>query len=860
MSERDAVRRLVQRVGLGARAGGLDTAVAAGFDATLATLLAPAPDPGADATPPPDLGLPARLRGGDAATRRARRQAEAERTRGLGVWWLDRMTAVDRPFAERMAWFWHGHFATSARKVRSAALMYGQNATLRRLGTGDFRVLAQAMVVDPAMLIWLDGGGNTVGRPNENLAREFMELFTLGIGTYSENDVREAARALTGWRVDVAAGGSAAFTLRDHDGGPKTVLGTTAPLDAPGLVDLLVGRPESARFLAARVWARFVAHTPPDPAALDALAGAYGPARDVTALVRAAVTTPAFRDEGSVLVRQPVEWLVAALRALRMRASAVPAAALRSGLTGLGQVPFLPPDVGGWPGGSPWLTTASALSRLRLARALAGAGDPGAGRRRGPRRARRRGGGAAGSARFRRPDGCGAGPARGPPARPRGRRAGEPGERGERMTDDLFGGRRANRLTRRRFLLASGAAAVAAAGAGVGWAELHDRIRTDPLPAGSGVLVIVTLYGGNDGLGTVVPAADPAYQDARPDLAYAEHEVLDLGDGLGLNPGMPGLKGQWDAGTLAIVRGAGYPAPDHSHFRSMDIWQTASPQRPSSTGWIGRWLDGAGRDPLLAVSLEPVLPPLLAGATTAGATLPLRGLALPRGPLGTAFAAMGGVDVATAAGAPDPRALAARAITDLHRTVDTLGPALEAPDDAADADRPAVAGGDTAPDADGGVLASQLDVVARCVERGAPTRVYSVSLGGFDTHADERGTQQQLLTQVDAAVSGFLGRMAGTDRGRQVVVLVYSEFGRRVAANANQGTDHGTAGPMLVAGVPVRGGFVGAQPGLTDLDDGDLRFTTDFRDVYATLLSGVLGADPEPVLGPGRTTLPLLAT
>jgi uncharacterized protein (DUF1501 family) len=437
------------------------------------------------------------------------------------------------------------------------------------------------------------------------------------------------------------------------------------------------------------------------------------------------------------------------------------------------------------------------------------------------------------------------------------------------MKDDLFEGRRASALSRRRFLLASGAAAVAVAGAGVGWTELHERTRTDPLPPGSSVLVVVTLYGGNDGLGTVVPAADPAYQDARPDLAYAPDEVLDLGDGLGLNPGMTGLKKQWDAGRLAVVRGAGYPKPDHSHFRSMDIWQTASPDRPSSTGWIGRWLDGAGRDPLLAVSLEPVLPPLLAGATTAGATLPLRGLALPRGLLGTAFAAMGGGDVATAgggSGAPDPQALAARAITDLQRTVDTLGPLLAAGDDpdtgtgTADADTPPVAGGDTAPDADGGVLAAQLDVVARCVERGAPPRVYSVSLGGFDTHADERGTQQQLLTEVDAAVSGFLTRMGGTDRGRRVVVLVYSEFGRRVAANANQGTDHGTAGPVLVAGAPVRGGFVGAQPGLTDLDDGDLRFTTDFRDVYATLLSGVLGTDPEPVLGPGRATLPLLAT
>jgi uncharacterized protein (DUF1800 family) len=366
-----AARRLVARVGLGARPG----ESVGGFDATLATLLTPGPDAGAAATPPPSLDAPVPVAKGDQAARRARRQAEAERVRGLAVWWLDRMVAADRPFPERMTWFWHGHFATSARKVRSAALMYGQNATLRRLGTGDFRALAQAMVVDPAMLVWLDGGGNRVGRPNENLAREFMELFTLGIGSYSENDVREAARALTGWRVDVAGGGSAAFTPRAHDDGYKTVLGTRAAFDAPGLVDLLVARPESARFLAGRVWGRFVTHSPPDAATLDALAAAYGPGRDVVALVRAAVTTPAFRDPASVLVRQPVEWLVGALRALRLRASDLPPAALRSGLTGLGQIPFAPPDVGGWPSGTPWLTTASALGRLRLGRVLAGKAD-----------------------------------------------------------------------------------------------------------------------------------------------------------------------------------------------------------------------------------------------------------------------------------------------------------------------------------------------------------------------------------------------------------------------------------------------------------------------------------------------------
>jgi uncharacterized protein (DUF1501 family) len=408
-----------------------------------------------------------------------------------------------------------------------------------------------------------------------------------------------------------------------------------------------------------------------------------------------------------------------------------------------------------------------------------------------------------------------------------------------------------NTLTRRRFLLASGAATVAAAGLGVGWRDLAERTRSEPLPVGTGVLVVVTLYGGNDGLNTVVPASDAAYQAARPDLAYAENEVLDIGEGLGLNPGLTGLKQQWDNGTLAIVRGVSYPQPDHSHFRSMDIWQTASPDHPAGTGWIGRWLDANGRDPLNAVSLEPVLPPLLAGATTAGAALPLRGLALPGGPIGVAFTALG----KPATGESTLQAYAARSIDDLHRTVATFGKDVDVGQGATKgATKVAGKGG-----AQQGALAAQLDVVARCVEAGAPARVYSVSLGGFDTHADERSTQQRLLTEVDQAVSGFLTRMAGTDRGRGVVLMAYSEFGRRVAANANEGTDHGTAGPVFVAGAPVRGGFVGAQPSLTDLDDGDLKPTTDFRDVYATMLADVLGSDPTPVLGPGRSTLPLLS-
>ena len=398
-----------------------------------------------------------------------------------------------------------------------------------------------------------------------------------------------------------------------------------------------------------------------------------------------------------------------------------------------------------------------------------------------------------------------------------------------------------NSLTRRRFLAASGVTATVAAGATLGWFELIDRARTDPLPTDAHVLVMLTLYGGNDGLGTVIPAADPAYQQARPDLAYAEHEVLPLGQGLGLNPGMTGLKKLWDDRHLAIVRGVSYPQPDHSHFRSMAIWQTASPTGPLPTGWLGRWLDASGSDPLLAVSIGPVLPPMLAGATTAGAALPLGGLTLPPGALGRAFTALG----QPSPGEPAQQAAAAAAVTDLHRAVAAFASAVNTTaknTPTAHTNR----GG-------GGALAAQLDIVARCIEIGAPSRVYCVSLGGFDTHADERGTQQRLLTEVDAAVTGFLDRMASTDRGRKVVLAAYSEFGRRVAANASQGTDHGTSGPVLIAGQPVTGGFYGDQPSLTDLDDGDLKTTTDFRDTYATLLAKVLNTDPARILGPGRT-------
>ena len=402
-----------------------------------------------------------------------------------------------------------------------------------------------------------------------------------------------------------------------------------------------------------------------------------------------------------------------------------------------------------------------------------------------------------------------------------------------------------NPVTRRRFLTWTGIAAAGALAAGatqVDWDSLMSAAADEPLDPSAGVLVVVTLYGGNDGLNTVVPAGDSAYQDARPELAYQPDEVLDLGEGLGLNPGMAGLKGLWDNRKLAIVRGVGYPNPDHSHFRSMGIWQTGSPESSVPTGWLGRWLDATDGDPLHALAIDPVLPPLFAGERTAAASLPAGGLVLPKGDLGRAFAALG----EPAPGEERWQAAAARSIADLHNAAKELGGAAHGPENTEgeqdeERDKGASAGG-------AGGLAAQLDVIARLIEAGVPTRAYSASLGGFDTHADERDTQERLLEELDTALTPFVERLRGSDHGKQAVVLVYSEFGRRVRGNGSDGTDHGTAGPVFVLGERVAGGFYGEQPSLTDLDDDDLRSTTDFRDVYASMLADVLGADPGRIL------------
>ena len=285
------------------------------------------------------------------------------------------MVQADDQLTERLVWFWHGHFATSVQKVRQAELMVNQNESLRYAATARFPDLATSMVVDPAMLIWLDGNDNTAAAPNENLSREFMELFLLGRGNYAEADVQEAARALSGWRVNRATGLARLDPAR-HDDRPATILGRTASFDAFTFVGQVLATPASPRFVIGRLWFRLVSSTPPDEPTMAALLQAWGPRSDIRATLAAMAAQPAFRDPASALVKQPAEWAVGLLRALGVTMSALPQRQQRrllAGLLGMGQLPFRPPSVGGWPAGGAWLTTSAALSRLESAQAVVAA-------------------------------------------------------------------------------------------------------------------------------------------------------------------------------------------------------------------------------------------------------------------------------------------------------------------------------------------------------------------------------------------------------------------------------------------------------------------------------------------------------
>jgi uncharacterized protein (DUF1501 family) len=402
-------------------------------------------------------------------------------------------------------------------------------------------------------------------------------------------------------------------------------------------------------------------------------------------------------------------------------------------------------------------------------------------------------------------------------------------------------------VTRRKFLQLTAGTSIATAAAFLSIEEIAAAASKRPLASGTPILVIVTLYGGNDGLNTVIPFKDPIYYSSRPDISYKQESILQLDSQYGLNPAMTDIANLWKGGKVAIVRGAGYPNPDRSHFSSMAKWQSGSPKTHSKSGWVGRWIDSQPDDPMLAISLGSVLPPLLAGEKKVGSALPLGGLVIPQGTIGADFRKLSLPSTSDS----KLRSLAANSMKDLFNISEKITPILKKPEPT-EVELPTINGGNAGGDSN---LAQQLNIVSKLIQADAPTRVWSVSLGGFDTHANEANAQSILLGSVSSAIDKFLTDIKSSKHGSNVVVLVYSEFGRRVVGNASKGTDHGTSGPMFIIGDKIKGGFYGDQPSLSKLVDGDLAVTSDFRDVYATLLEDVLKSPADRYLNnwKGRT-------
>lgn len=366
--ERLAISRLFHRFGFGVRPGEFERAVKSGLEATKKNLLTrpttvqinadllsltvddlgPRPTPGTFANTEYSIKIRSQIK-------------------EMTLWWLDQMVTTDYSLNEKMTWFWHGHWATSVEKLNFALPMYKQNLTLRSGALGNFSTLSKSMYNDGALQFWLDGQENTAKAPNENLSREFMELFTLGVGLYTEDDVKALARVFTGMQVQ-RTNGITVFNPRRHDNSSVSLLGTNQLFSAEQAIDFIVNRDDSSRFIYERLWYRFISSSDELPTNIrrDAFAN-----RDTFAAVSDLINSEHLYSPKYPMVKSPVEWFVAVCRTLNITPSkAKNANVLLSGLQKLAQVPFAPPNVGGWPAGELWLTSASAQFRLTLTEAL----------------------------------------------------------------------------------------------------------------------------------------------------------------------------------------------------------------------------------------------------------------------------------------------------------------------------------------------------------------------------------------------------------------------------------------------------------------------------------------------------------
>jgi uncharacterized protein (DUF1501 family) len=368
------------------------------------------------------------------------------------------------------------------------------------------------------------------------------------------------------------------------------------------------------------------------------------------------------------------------------------------------------------------------------------------------------------------------------------------------------------------------------------------------------VLVLIQLGGGNDGLNALPPHGDDAYHRARPRLAIRGDDVLKVDEHYGFHTALKPLKSLYDDGALSVIHGVGYPNPNRSHFRSMEIWHTATDSdKFSRSGWVGRYFDnacsGAARK-TAGVAVGPEPPQAFDGARGFGVAFEdadtFGWRAGPGGDTQEAFESLNRVDEH----AKPPRDGAPT--VDFLRHV-TAGMVLASEQVQEAAGRPR-----RAPEYPNSRVARDLRTVATMIAGGLPTRIYHVAFTGFDTHVNQANQHANLLTQFAGAVAAFQQDLKRLGAAGRVLTVAFSEFGRRVGENYGRGTDHGTAGPMFLIGDRIRPGTHGKVPSLTDLDRGDLKFHTDFRSVYATILDDWLGITPTKVLGRRFPTLDLL--
>jgi len=368
------------------------------------------------------------------------------------------------------------------------------------------------------------------------------------------------------------------------------------------------------------------------------------------------------------------------------------------------------------------------------------------------------------------------------------------------------------------------------------------------------ILVVIQLSGGNDGLSTVIPYGDDVYYQSRSAISHPADKILKIDSYLGLHPNLTSLKSMYDDGDLAIVQGVGYPNPNRSHFRSMDIWQSAQPeiQQPSN-GWIGRYFDNTcpGCDPHVGVAIGDSLPLAMQGDKVLPLSFERPDSYRYTGRDKTDYLKLNQVDLQPPPASASKQITAGDQLDFLHRT------AMDAQLSSEEILRLTRSHTPPAP-YPANEFGNGLKTIAAMIAGGLPTRVYYVALGGFDTHVQQLNRHDALMKQLSDGLGAFWQDLKQQKNNDRVLAMTFSEFGRRVQSNASNGTDHGAAAPMFVMGSSIRQGIVSRHPSMTDLDQGDLKYVVDFRSVYASVLQNWLNTPSKPILGDQYALLPLV--